>query len=264
MPSQKKASTQKSSSWGPVADWYSEHLNDNQNTYHAKVILPNLMRLVAPKEGVYIADIACGEGFFSREFAKAGARVLGTDISTELIAHAKSTIIPGADFITSPSNKIPTTSQSFDVAIIILALQNIKDLSGTIKEASRILKNNGCLYIVLNHPVLRAPGTTSWIWDNDQQKQVRRIDAYLTEREIPIVMHPSKTHSESTVSYHRPLQSYIKALTNNGFLVSGMEEWISHKHSQAGPRQAAENLARKEFPLFLMIKAVNVNRNSNN
>ena len=247
----------KSSSWGTVADWYHEHLSEDADTYHAKVILPNLMRLVAPKKDMHIADIACGEGFFARAFAAAGAEVFGSDISAELIAHAKKEALPNTKFTAAPSHKIPTAaSEYFDAAVIVLALQNIRDLAGTIKEAARLLKKNGALYIVLNHPVLRSPGTTSWVWDDAQQKQVRRIDAYLTEREIPIVMHPGKAGSPSTVSFHRPLQSYIKALVNNGFLVAGMEEWISHKQSQPGPRAAAENAARKEFPLFLMIKAV--------
>ena len=51
------------------------------------------------------------------------------------------------------------------------------------------------------------------------------------------------------------MQDYFKALTRSGFSVSRLEEWISHKKSQAGPRQAAEDTARKEIPLFLMLEA---------
>ena len=256
-PSKSAPKKPKSSSWGKVADWYHEHLNEDADTYHTKVILPNLMRLVAPQKGMHIADIACGEGFFSRAFADAGAEVFGSDISAELIEHAQKEALPGTKFVAAPSHRISVaTAESFDAAVIVLALQNIRDLAGTMKEAARLLKKNGALYIVLNHPVLRSPGTTSWVWDEAQQKQVRRVDAYLTEREISIVMHPGKAGSPSTVSFHRPLQSYTKALVNNSFLVAGMEEWISHKQSQPGLRAVAENAARKEFPLFLMIKAV--------
>lgn len=34
-----------------------------------------------------------------------------------------------------------------------------------------------------------------------------------------------------------------------------MEEWISHKKSEKGPRQSAEDTARREFSLFLMLEA---------
>ena len=49
---------------------------------------------------------------------------------------------------------------------------------------------------------------------------------------------------------------YFKQLQKAGFLVSRLEEWVSHKTSEAGPREAAENRARNEFPLFLFLEAV--------
>ena len=68
-------------------------------------------------------------------------------------------------------------------------------------------------------------------------------------------MHPGEEKSEQTFSYHRSLQDFFKALAKNGFVVSRLEEWISHKISERGPRQAAEDIARKEIPLFLMLEA---------
>ena len=52
-----------------------------------------------------------------------------------------------------------------------------------------------------------------------------------------------------------PLQVYFKALKRAGFAVTGLEEWISNKKSEAGPRAKAEDKARKEIPLFMMIEA---------
>jgi len=69
-------------------------------------------------------------------------------------------------------------------------------------------------------------------------------------------MHPSDESSEYTLTFHRPLQFYFKLLAKAGFAVTRLEEWISHKQSQQGKRAAAENLARKEIPLFLFIEAV--------
>ncbi len=70
-------------------------------------------------------------------------------------------------------------------------------------------------------------------------------------------MKPSTPGKAQTVSFHRPLQGYVKNFVNAGFLLRRMEEWTSHKKSEPGPRQKAENQARKEFPLFLMIEAAN-------
>lgn len=68
-------------------------------------------------------------------------------------------------------------------------------------------------------------------------------------------MHPGKTNSPQTISYHRPLQYYFKLFQKSGFAVQRLEEWISHRVSDSGPRAKAENDARKEFPLFLYLGA---------
>ena len=48
-------------SWGGVASWYDDYLKD-EDTYQAKVIAPNLMRMLNLKEGERVLDVACGQG----------------------------------------------------------------------------------------------------------------------------------------------------------------------------------------------------------
>ena len=44
-------------------------------------------------------------------------------------------------------------------------------------------------------------------------------------------------------------------MAKEGFAIAKLEEWISHKRSERGPRQSAEDISRKEIPLFLMLEA---------
>lgn len=247
-------SAEKETSWGPVASWYDSLLSQ-EGTYQKEVILPNLLRLMSIKSTDSIIDIACGQGFFTQEFKKAGAqKVVGTDIASELIAKAKAQ--SEIQFEVAPSHQLTfAKEQSFTKATIILSLQNILKFQETIGETSRVLAKGGVLYVVLNHPAFRIPGKSSWGWDETNQVQYRRIDGYLSEATSKIVMHPGKQRSETTVSFHRPLQLYFKALTKYGFAVTRLEEWDSHKKSERGPRQKAEDTARKEFPLFLTLEA---------
>ena len=81
---QKKIINSSNTSWGDVAGWYDDLLKKD-NTYQSEVILPNLLKLMEIKSSDNILDLACGQGFFTREFAKLGAKVTGVDISNDLI-----------------------------------------------------------------------------------------------------------------------------------------------------------------------------------
>ena len=73
-------------------------------------------------------------------------------------------------------------------------------------------------------------------------------------------MHPGDKPWEKTISFHRPLQYYFKALFKNGLAVFRLEEWVSHKTSEEGLKKEAEDRSRHEFPLFLFLEAVKQNQ----
>jgi len=246
---------EKETSWGHVANWYHEHVSESDDTYHEKVIKPNLLRVLGDVKDKRILDIACGQGFFSRALAAAGAHVTGADIAPELIAIAKKLGPASIQYLTAPASRMPLPDESFDTAICVLALQNIKDLSGALAQVSHLLKAGASFAIVLNHPAFRIPRHSEWGFDADAGIQFRRIDRYLSETSYQIQMHPGSDPTATTLSYHRPLQLYMKELAKHGFVLAGIEEWISHRVSEKGPRRDAEDRARKEFPLFLMLKA---------
>ncbi len=130
----------KDTSWGKVACWYDELLENKDGAYQKEVILPNLLRLLSPQKDEIILDI---------EYHIASA---------DNLSYAKDSIA--------------------DKAILILALQNIENISGTFNEIYRTLKPKGKLYIVLNHPAFRIPKNSSWQWDEENHRQYRRIDSY--------------------------------------------------------------------------------------
>ena len=108
---------------------------------------------------------------------------------------------------------------------------------------------------MLNHPAFRIPKESSWGFDEKAKVQYRRIDRYLSDIKAKIDMHPGTKRSEQTLSFHRPLQAYAKALFKQNFSVRRLEEWSSDKKSEKGPRADAEDRARKEIPLFLALEA---------
>lgn len=244
-----------STSWGAIADWYGEHL-EGEDTYHAKVIVPNLLRVLSAGKEMRVLDLACGEGFVTEKIAATGASVTGADISKELIEKAKARG-RDIDYYTAPAENLSfAKDDSFDVVTCVLALQNMESLEPVFREVARVLVPGGRFIFILNHPVLRIPKRSSWGFDEREGVQFRRLDGYYLPSREKMIAHPGVPNSEHTWSFQRSLEEHFKALFKCGFVVSGFEEWISHKTSEKGPRQKAEDRARKEFPLFLMIECV--------
>lgn len=240
-------------SWGKVADWYGDYVA-KEGTYQSDVILPNLIRILNAKKGERVLDLACGQGFFTREIAKQGAEVVGADIAPELIAQAR-TLGGNITYHVAPAERLSFAKDAeFNAVVCVLALQNMENISTVFKEVQRVLAPGGRFLIVLNHPTFRVMRRSSWQWDEEQKIQYRRIDGYLSAAKISVDMNPGKRNSKKTISFHRSLQDFFKAITGAGLVVSRLEEWTSHKVSEKGPRQKSEDTARKEIPLFMAIE----------
>ncbi|HEU5114672.1 MAG TPA: methyltransferase domain-containing protein [Candidatus Paceibacterota bacterium] len=246
-------------SWGGVASWYDKVVND-EDSYQSNVILPNVLRLMAPKRGDKILDVACGQGFFSHALAAEGAFVTGVDIAPELVDIAREHAMHNQEFyVSSAENLRMFRDATFDAAVSVLAIQNIERIAPVFKEVSRVLKSKGRFVIVLNHPAFRIPGKSAWGFDEKAGVQFRRVDEYMGESAATIDMNPGEkdvARKEKTYSFHRPIQVYSKTLANAGFAIARIEEWMSHRESEKGPRKAAEDKARKEIPLFMCLECV--------
>lgn len=245
-------------SWGKVAGWYNTLLEEGQDTYQEKLIKPNLLRILQPKAGEEILDLGCGQGYFSRVLAEAGAKVLGVDVAGELIKLAKDQDKKNQNFLVLSAEKLTGINDNrFNAVICILALQNIKNFQAAILEMHRVLKPGGRAVLVLNHPAFRIPAGSFWGWDEQQKQQYRRVDSYMSEISQKVDMTQGVTEKQKkkyTWSFHRPLQNYFKAFAKAGFSVVRLEEWVSHKVSDKGSRKVAEDKARKEIPLFMCLE----------
>src|SRR6185295_14750207 len=178
---------------------------------------------------------------------------------------------------------------TFDGATCIMALMNMEPLSPVFAGIAAKLRPGGRFVGVILHPAFRAPGQTSWGWSDEtdgatkelgdaesrsrghakdrkrgarergsEPRQYRRVDGYLSAAQRDIVMNPGAVASGeaavTTITFHRPIQAYIRAMAENGLLIDALEEWPSARTSEAGPRAAEENRARREIPMFLSLR----------
>jgi len=223
--------------------------------YHREIILPGSLRLLGPKRGERALDVGCGQGIFARTLAGAGSDVTGIDASPSLVEKARSYAGPArANYLcASAEQMIGIKDHEYDIVSAILCVQNMRDLPGVAIECARVIAPGGRMLWVVNHPCFRIPRQSSWGWDESKKMQYRRIDHYKSQIEIPIQMHPGKNKSETTTSFHRPIEELIGIPCRAGFVLSGIEEWCSTKNSEPGPSARSENRARREFPLFMAL-----------
>jgi ubiquinone/menaquinone biosynthesis C-methylase UbiE len=242
-------------SWQKVASWYDASVGDQGHYYHQHVVIPNLLKMLDLKnKPLKVLDIGCGQGVLSRHLPKE-TLYTGIDFSKSLVQKANQQKIRKTDcFIhQDATEEFDLDEKDFSHAFIILALQNMEHPLAVFKNAFKHLKENGKLYIVLNHPSFRIPRQSSWEIDEKQKIQFRRVNRYLSPLKIPLQMHPGKDSSITTWSFHFPLSAYSKMLKEAGFKILDIDEWISDKVS-VGKAAKMENRAREEFPLFMAIE----------
>jgi len=251
----KKLNKKINTTWQKSSKWYSKIVSDRGHYYHQKIVIPQVLDLMAVKKGQSVLDLACGQGVLSRHLPR-GIKYVGIDNATALIREARyRERVEDRDFIIGDVTKnLPIEKYDFDFVTIILALQNIKYPQLAIIQAAKHLKNSGKLIIVLNHPCFRIPRQSSWEIDQAKKLEYRRIDKYMTEMEIPIMIHPGSEKSPLTWTFHYPLSSFVNWLKEADLLIGNLQEWISDKTS-IGKAAKMENRSRLEFPLFLTIVA---------
>jgi len=145
MTDKKPTKKSKSTSWGGVAHWY-DTLLARDDTYQARVILPNILRAMAIIKGERVLDLACGQGFFTRAFFQEGADATGVDLGKQLVLIARKESPKEIKYFShSAENLSLFEDSSFEKIAILLAIQNIEAPHKVFKECARVLKPHGKL-----------------------------------------------------------------------------------------------------------------------
>jgi ubiquinone/menaquinone biosynthesis C-methylase UbiE len=242
-------------SWESSSTWYNKIVGKEGHYYHENVIFPKLLNLLKLSKKDRLLDLACGQGVLARILPQ-DIEYLGVDLSASLIQQAKKK--SGHSFLVGDVTK-PINAATFTHVCVVLALQNIEHPLPVLKNAFKHLEVGGQLVIVLNHPCFRIARQSSWGIDEPKKLQYRRIDRYLSPLKIPIQTHPGEKQSAETWTFHHPLTSYMKWLSEAGFVTDLIEEWISDKKSE-GAAARMENRSREEFPLFMAISSKKLKR----
>jgi ubiquinone/menaquinone biosynthesis C-methylase UbiE len=254
--SRKKPEKKELTLWDQASRWYDSLVGSQGTDLQKDIIMPGVLRLLDVAKKDRVLDLACGQGVFSRYLSQKGVNVEGLDSSSELLKYARTRSGSAIRYhVGDAADAKNFKDDTFDGIACLMAIQNIEKMDLLFKSACRWLKPDKYFVIVMTHPCFRIPRQSHWGWDEEKKLEYRRVDHYLSETNVPILTPPFADSKSFTLTYHRPMQSYVSALVKAGLSVDAMEEWISNKNSLPGKRSKAENRARKEIPLFLALRA---------
>lgn len=203
-----------------------------------------LLELAGDVRGLWVLDMACGQGRMSRELARRGAQVVGVDVSEGLLAKARAfecEAALGVRYVLGDVSAADALAGSgFDVVVVNYGLTDIDDLPGTLATVSRVLEPGGPFVFSILHPCF--PG-----WDDDAPSSWPADGGYHAEG----WWLAANTGFRGRVgSNHRPLSTYVNQLVAHGLRLDAMiEPW-------PGPRWDARKPGAAPVPVHLVVRCL--------
>jgi len=136
-------------------------MNDFMSGGQHRLWKDRFVRLVRPRAGEAILDMAGGTGDVAFRMARRGARVTVSDINPEMLAvgrdRAKARGIEELAWSEQNAEALSFADKSFDAYTIAFGIRNVTDIPAALREAHRVLRTGGRFYC-LEFSQTRWPG----------------------------------------------------------------------------------------------------------
>jgi len=151
--------------YDPIAEQYQR---SKQQPWRTCLEAFSLLNLVGDPTGKSVLDLACGEGFYTRQICRRGAaRTVGIDLSAgmiELAQQQESSQALGIEYLVSDARTLEVADQ-FDVVVSAYLLNYARDaaeLQSMCQSIARALKPGGRFVTVNSSPLLHFPSAPSF------------------------------------------------------------------------------------------------------
>jgi ubiquinone/menaquinone biosynthesis C-methylase UbiE len=227
------------------------------------LIFPGILKAIGPVKGRDVLDVGCGNGSLVRILARMGNRVMGVDGSPRIIelAKAREAAHPlGAVYLASDAANLSMfEANSFDLVTTCMALMDMPDAAGAIKEMRRVVKRGGvcpnCGAALSEHVAKMRACAKAFAWMREWGFGHELVISLLLARYREVLsewLRWSMQEDYEMLAYHRPLSWYFRAIRDAGLAVTMLDEPEPTKEflEQSGSAAAIE-----KFPMHCVIEA---------
>ena len=187
---------------------------------------PVVAEYLASREPGVALDAACGTGRFAEFLARRGHRVIGVDVSPDMLSYARRRV-PEAEFHVAGLDRLPLLDECVDVVVCALALEHVPSLDPVLAEFARVLRPGGDLVI------------------SDVHHEV------ITRGSVMTCRGPAG-EPRIAPTYRHQLGDYLRAALRHGLDVKRCEEPRVVKADEPRPEPATEIGDWQDWPFSLM------------
>lgn len=221
--------------WDSFADWFESTLGEmlarhggmGWGSFH---VPERQLRLLGSVRGKDILELGCGAARWSIALSRAGARVVGLDVSPRRLQQARELVQrAGAKLrlVEASAESVPFPARSFDVIFCDIGAMSYADPYRTVPEAARLLRPGGQLTFSIDSPI-----HTVYFTSKKDRISSRPQRDYFTMHRIDL---------PRTVEFQLPYGEWVRLFRENGFEVERLIEM------RAPPHPRSKFLTRQEL-----------------
>jgi SAM-dependent methyltransferase len=217
---------------------------------HELLVLPCLPDLLPDLTGKRVLDLGCGDGWFCRYAADAGAAsVIGADPSVRMLTQARDrTNDARIRYVNAFAEDAAFDAGSVDVVVSILALHYVAELDPVLAAVAGWLEPGGTFVEIVEHPIYTSQLERSgWITELGRHAAWPVSDYFDEGARI------STWFIDGVVRYHRSVSETVNAVRRAGLTIDHLAEPQPSRRAVATTPDAADELIR---PALLAVRAV--------
>lgn len=246
--------------WNANAGFWDERMVEG-NDFLNLLVWPAVERLLRPRAGERVLDVACGNGVTSRRLANLKASVTAFDFSDAMIVLARKRSQADIDYrIIDATNREELLSlglASFDGALCNMALMDMADIDPLMNALTSLLRTNGRFVFSVVHPCFNNPSTVQMGELEDRGGAVIttysvKIARYLTPyTQVGLAMHEQPVPHPY---FHRPLSALLAPALEAGLVLDAIEECAFPPEHVGGSTPLSWNGRFSEIPAALVVR----------